>query len=109
MLAVTKEDAMQHRLDVRNGWRRRLPPALPTTTLGRRAAVVVLVGTLLVVLGVVVPGATVVGFGLCLAGGAGTIVAVRRDGDLSLLALLVLLPFALVLVFLLAELLVGHD
>ena len=85
------------------------PAALPTTALGRRAALVVLAGVALVLVGVVVPGATVVGFGVCLAGGAATLMAMRRDGERSLLSALVLLPFVLVAVFLLAELLVGHD
>lgn len=85
------------------------PSVLPTTALGRRAALVVLAGVVLVLVGVVAPGATVVGFGVCLAGGAATLMAMRRDGERSLLSALVLLPFALVAVFLLAELLVGHD
>jgi hypothetical protein len=83
---------------------------LPTTPLGKWA-IGLAAASIVLLLGWTVLGRLggVPGLALGLAGGVLALVAILRHGERALTVFAALLPFLNVLVFLLAELLIGHD
>jgi hypothetical protein len=90
---------------------RRAPhPVLATTRLGRWA-VWLGVANVVLVLGwrLMGPLGALPGFAAGLAGGVVGLVAVFRRGERAVAVLVAILPLVFVVVFVLAELLIGHD
>ena len=56
----------------------------------------------------VVPGGAFIGLACGAAGGVVALVAIRRHGERAISVFVVLLPFLLAVLFVLAELLIGH-
>ena len=81
----------------------------PTTRLGRWAIIVGLGYFLFMPLWSFLPGGAVLAFLCGIAGGVVAIVAVARRGERGLLAYAAIVPLVLVVAFILAELLIGHD
>ena len=81
----------------------------PTTRLGRWAIAVALGYVVFMPLWMFLPGGAALAFLCGLAGGALAIVAVARRGERGLLAYAAIVPLVLVVSFVLAELLLGHD
>lgn len=98
--------AMQPPLPART--RRRFPP-LPTTRLGRWAVGLAVAYPLLVTAWRILPGGALLGFASGIAGGVLALVAIVRRGERALLVFAAVAPLVLVVAFVLAELLVGHD
>jgi len=82
---------------------------LPTTRLGRRAILVGLGYILFMPLWMFLPGGAMLAFTCGVVGGVAAIVAVKRDHERGLLAYAAIAPLVLVVVFVLAELLIGHE
>jgi len=57
----------------------------------------------------VVPGGAFIGLACAVAGGIVALVAILRHGERAIAVLAMLVPFLLAVVFVLAELLIGHD
>jgi hypothetical protein len=81
----------------------------PTTTLGRRAILVALGYFVFMPLWSFLPGGAALAFFCGIAGGLIAIVAVARRGERGLLAYAAIVPLVLVVAFVLAELVIGHD
>jgi hypothetical protein len=83
---------------------------LPTTALGRRAVWLAVASVVLTLLWSVLAAGAALSFLSGLAGSVAALVAIVRRGDRALTVYAAaLLPGVLVVVFVLAELLVGHD
>ena len=80
----------------------------PTTRLGTWAILVGLGYFVFMPLWVFLPGGAGLAFLCGLTGGALAIVAVARRGERGLLAFAAIVPLVLVVLFVLAELLIGH-
>jgi hypothetical protein len=89
---------------------RRRVVVLPTTALGKWA-IASAVASVVLLLSWTVAGRVggIPGLALGLAGGVLALVAILRRGERALIVFAALLPFLNVLVFLLADLLTGHD
>jgi hypothetical protein len=81
----------------------------PTTRLGRWAILVGLGYVVFMPLWMFLPGGGALALLCGLTGGALAIVAVARRGERGLLAYAAIVPLLLVVLFVLAELLIGHD
>jgi hypothetical protein len=99
--------AVHQRLPAKRGCRIAI---LPTTRLGRWA-VWLAVGFIVLVFAwrVMGPAGAAPGFALGLAGGVVGLVAIFRRGERAITVFAAILPLALVVAFVLAELIVGHD
>lgn len=84
-------------------------PLLPTTPLGARAAWLAAGFVVFQLAWSVLPGGALLAFGCGIAGGAAALVAITRRGERAVLAYAAVLPLLLVVLFVAAELLVGHD
>src|SRR3990172_5677240 len=84
-------------------------PMLPTTRLGRWAVRLAVGFPVLVLAWSILPGGAALGFASGLAGGVVALVAIFRRGERAITVFAAILPLALVVAFVLAELLVGHD
>ena len=81
----------------------------PTTTLGHRAILVALGYFVFMPLWTFLPGGAALAFLCGIAGGLIAIVAVSRRGERGLLVYAAIVPLVLVVGFVLAELLIGHE
>ena len=81
----------------------------PTTTLGRRATIVALGYVVFMPLWSFLPGGAALAFLCGVAGGLIAIAAVWRRGERGLLVYAAIVPLVLVVGFVLAELLIGHE
>ena len=84
-------------------------PMLPTTRLGRWAVRLAVGFPVLVLAWSILPGGAALGFASGLAGGVVALVAIFRRGERAITVFAAILPLALVVAFVLAELIVGHD
>ena len=84
-------------------------PMLPTTRLGRWAVRLAVGFPVLVLAWSILPGGAALGFASGLAGGVVALVAIFRRGERAITVFASVLPLVLVVAFVLAELLVGHD
>ena len=82
---------------------------LPTTRHGRWAARLALAYIVLVVAWAILPGGAAAGFVAGLAGGGLALEAIIRQRERALTVFAAALPVFLVVAFVLAELLIGHD
>lgn len=82
---------------------------LPTTKLGRWALALAVSNVVLVLAWSILPGGAALGFACGLAGGIAGLVAIVRHQERALAVYAALVPFAMVVAFVLAELLIGHD
>lgn len=87
---------------------RRVPVA-PTTPAGRWAVGFALAFPVLMLAWSFLPGGAALAFAVGLAGGALALWTILRDGERALGVFASVLPLALVVLFVVAELLVGHD
>ena len=90
------------------GARRRIP-ILPTTRLGRWALGFALANPVLVIAWTILPGGAVLGFVSGVTGGILAVRAIRRHGERALSVYAAVVPLVMVVAFVLAELLIGHD
>ena len=81
----------------------------PTTRPGRWAVGLAVAYLVLVPAWAILPGGAALGFLCGIAGGVVALVAVARRGERAVTVFAAIIPLALVLVFVLAELLIGHD
>jgi hypothetical protein len=88
---------------------RRRIAVLPTTRLGRWAVGFALANPVLVTAWAVLPLGAALGFASGVVGGVFALLAIRRHGERALAVFASILPLVMVVVFVLAELLVGHD
>lgn len=89
--------------------KRRRFAVLPMTSVGKWAVGMAVAGAVLVLGWSAIGGLGVLGFALGLAAGFAALVAIFRRGERAVTVFAALLPFLTVVVFLLAELLIGHD
>lgn len=82
---------------------------LPTTRLGWWAVGLALANVVLVLSWTILPGGAALGFLAGLAGGIVALVAIVRHGERALAVFLAIGPLVMVVLFLLAELLIGHE
>lgn len=82
---------------------------LPTTQLGRRAVGLAAAFVVLVPAWKVFPGGAALGFACGLVGGVVALLAIVRHGERALAVFAAVVPLLLVVGFVAAELLVGHD
>lgn len=82
---------------------------LPATTLGGWAVGLALAGVVGVLTWSVLPLGASLGFACGLAGGVVGLIAIVRRGERAVSVFLALLPFAFVVLFVLAELIIGHE
>jgi hypothetical protein len=82
---------------------------LPTSQLGRWAVGLAAAYVVLVLAWSVLPGGAALGLACGLAGGIAGLVAIIRDRERGVSVFAAVLPLVLVVGFVLAELLVGHD
>lgn len=82
---------------------------VPTTRLGRWAVGLAIANVVLVLAWTILPGGAALGFACGLAGGVVGLVAIVRGRERALAVFAALAPFATVVAFVLAELLIGHD
>lgn len=84
---------------------------VPTTRLGRWAVGLAIANVVLVLVlaWTILPGGAALGFACGLAGGVVGLVAIVRGRERALAVFAALAPFATVVAFVLAELLIGHD
>jgi len=81
---------------------------LPATRLGWWSVALMVAHVVLVLAWSVLPGGAGLGFACGVAGGSTALVAVRRRGERAILVYAAIVPLALVVLFVLAELLIGH-
>lgn len=84
-------------------------PIAPTTQLGRWAVGLALAFPVLVSTSSLVPGGAPLGFACGVAGGLLALGSILREGERAASVFAALLPLVLVVAFVLAELLIGHD
>ena len=82
---------------------------LPTTRLGRWALGLALANPVLVTAWTILPGGAALGLASGAAGGLLALRAIHRHGDRALSVYAAVVPLVMVVVFLLAELIIGHD
>jgi len=83
----------------------------PTTRLGRWAVGLAAASLVLVPVWTILSAGAAIGFACALAGGIVALIAIFRRGEraITVFAALLPFPFLFVIVFVLAELIVGHD
>jgi hypothetical protein len=101
-----RDSATGGRLPGRTGHR---VVVLPTTKLGRWALALAVSNVVLVLAWSVLPGGAAPGFACGLAGGVVGLRAIVRQQERALAVYAALVPFAMVVAFVLAELLIGYD
>ena len=89
--------------------KRRRFAVLPMTSLGKWAVGMAVAGTVLVLGWSAIGRLGVLGLALGLASGGAALIAIFRRGERAVTVFAALLPFLTVVVFLLTELLIGHD
>lgn len=81
----------------------------PATEAGYWAVGLAVASVVLVMAWAVIPAGALFGFAAGLIGGVFALFAILRRGERAVTVYLALVPFALVVAFVLAELLIGHD
>ena len=82
---------------------------LPTTTPGWWSVGLLAAHVLLVLAWSVVPGGAIAGFVCGLVGGGVALTAIRRSGERAVLVFAAIVPLVLVVLFVIGELLIGHE
>jgi hypothetical protein len=84
-------------------------PVAPTTQLGRFAVGLALAAPVLVMAWTILPGGAALGFASGVAGGVVALRAILRHRERAVSVFAATLPLVLVVAFVLAELLIGHE
>lgn len=82
---------------------------LPTTKLGWWSLALAVANVVLVLAWSILPGGAALGFASGLAGGMAALIAIVRGRERALTVFAAVVPLGLVVLFVAAELLIGHD